>query len=38
VTEDEQENIGANPGYAVGQFVKALLARGETAAKQIKRG
>ncbi len=36
VTEDEQENIGANPGYAVGQFVKALLARGETAAKQIK--
>ncbi len=35
MTENEHENTGANPSYVVGQFVKALLSKGETATKRV---
>jgi hypothetical protein len=36
MTEDEEEKIRANSGYALGQLAKALLGKGETAAKLVK--
>lgn len=35
MTDDDQESIRANPGYAVGQLAKALLSKGETAAERV---
>jgi len=35
VTDDEQEKISANPGYAAGQLARALSSTGENAAKQV---
>lgn len=35
MTDNEEEKARANPGYAVGQLAKALLSKGEGAAKRV---
>lgn len=35
MTEDEQDKLRANPGYALTQLAKALLSKGENAAKHV---